>query len=278
VFLANDGVYAITGGLVGGASAEVINLTTNQDGFIKKITPDCHAKAVAVFSEKLREYQLYVPFDGNDRPNKGFVLHVDRLPLIQTVSPWSTREGFPVGAVSTFFDGTVIFGHNTGSQDTTPNSQRGLFVISGLRAAGKVPSGNTLVYADLPKSVYRAAWNNFGDPQVQKQVNYVTLWLMTTGNVEVTVRHYKDFSLTPTEERTYFAQPPDAAKQPVLDKAIIGQSNFSDERLVPLRVSVAHQSAAWFCFEVETDAELTIVGYEYEYQSKGTKVIAGVRA
>jgi len=47
---------------------------------------------------------------------------------------------------------------------------------------------------------------------------------------------------------------------------------------VPLRVSVAHQSAAWFCFEVETDAELTIVGYEYEYQSKGTKVIAGVRA
>jgi len=94
----------------------------------------------------------------------------------------------------------------------------------------------------------------------------------------VTVRHYKDFSLTPTEERTYLAQPPDAASLPVLDKAVIGAANYADERLVPLRVSVAHQSAAWFCFEVETEAELTIVGYEYEYQTKGTRVIAGVRA
>jgi len=281
VFLANDGVYAITGGLVGGASAEVINLTSSQDGFIKKITPDCHAKAVAVFSEKLREYQLYVPIDGDDRPNRGFILHIDRLPLLDSVSPWSVRVGFPVGAVSTFFDGTVLFGHNTGSQQAVPaNSQRGLFVISGKRAAGKTPSGQqgALAYAALPKSIYRSAWNSFGDPQLQKQVSYVTLWLLTTGNVEVTVKHYKDFSLVPLEERTYLAQPPDAARQPVLNTAIIDASNYSDERLVPLRVSVAHQSAAWFCFEIATAAELTIVGYEYEYQTKGTKVIAGVRA
>ena len=278
VFLATDGVYAITGGLVGGASAEVINLTTNQDGFISRITPDCMPKAVAVFSEKSREYHLYVPVNGNDRPNAGFVLHIDRLPLLDSVSPWSTRLGFPVGAVSTFFDGTIIFGHNTGTQDTAPNSQRGLFIISGKRALGRIFENDTFVYADPPTSIYRSAWNAFGDPQVQKQVNYVTLWMLTTGNVRVTVRHYKDFSLTPTEERTYLAQPPDAASLPVLDKAVIGAANYADERLVPLRVSVAHQSAAWFCFEVETEAELTIVGYEYEYQTKGTRVIAGVRA
>lgn len=281
VFLANDGVYAITGGLVGGASAEVINLTSNQDGFIKKITPDCHAKAVAVFSEKMREYQLYVPISGDDRPNRGFVLHVDRLPLIQSASPWSMRVDFPVGAVSTFFDGTVIFGHNTGNQATVPaNSQRGLFIISGKRAAGKKPSGEqgALEYATLSKSVFRSAWYNFGDPQVQKQVNYVTLWLMTTGNVDVTVRHYKDFSLTPTEERTYTAQPPDASKLPVLDSAVVGSAKYADARLVPLRVSVAHQSAAWFCFEIATASDLTLVGFEYTYQMNGAKVVAGVRA
>lgn len=278
VFLATDGVYAITGGLVGGANAEVINLSSNQDGFIDRITPDCHAKAVAVYSEKLREYQLYVPTHGNDRPDRGFILHVDRLATVETVSPWSTRVGFPVGAVSTFFDGTVIFGHNTGAEDSTPNSQRGLFVISGKHVLGKVPAENTLVYAGPPTSVYRSAWNAFGDPQTLKQVNYVTLWVLTTGNVPITVRHYKDFSLTPTEERTYLAQPPDAPIQPTLDKAVIGNSSFTDERLVPLRVSVAHQSAAWFCFEIETTAEITLVGYEYDYVSKQSRVTQGVRA
>jgi hypothetical protein len=59
---------------------------------------------------------------------------------------------------------------------------------------------------------------------------------------------------------------------------VIGAANFSDERLIPLRVSVAHQSAAWFCFEIETQAEITLVGYEYDYITKGTRVVAGVRA
>jgi hypothetical protein len=41
---------------------------------------------------------------------------------------------------------------------------------------------------------------------------------------------------------------------------------------------VAHQSAAWFCFEIETTEDLVLVGYEYEYTTKGTRVVAGVRA
>lgn len=278
VFLAVDGVYAITGGLVGGAATEIINLTNSQDAFLDRITKDCHPKAVAVFSEKSREYQLYVPVDGDDRPNEALVLHVERLTQVDTISPWSVRVNFPVGAVSTFYDGTVLFGHNTGSQSIGTNAQRGLFVISGKRAMGKTPSGQTLVYADPPTSIYRSAWNAFGDPQAQKQVSYVTLWLMTTGSAQVTVRHYKDFNGTPTEERTYVAQPPDAAKLPVLGTAVVGVASYNNERLVPLRVSVAHQSAAWFCFELETQQDLVLIGYEYEYQTKNVRVIAGVRA
>ena len=37
-------------------------------------------------------------------------------------------------------------------------------------------------------------------------------------------------------------------------------------------------SAAWFCFELETTEDLVLVGYEYEYTTKGTRVVAGVRA
>lgn len=277
VFLARDGVYALTGGFEGGATSDLINLTVTLDGLIERITPDLHPRAVAVYSSKEREYQLHVPVDGNDRPNLGLVLHLDRLAVIETLSPWTSREGFPVGALATLHDGTVLFGHNVGDESGDANTERGVFVMSGKRALGATKSGGALVDNDPPTSVYRSAWHAFGDPQQQKQVSYVTLWMLTTGQPEVQIRHYKDFSLTATKEATYRAQPPDAAEMLVLDSAELGKGAYREERLVPLRFSVAHQSAAWFCFEIETTDDLVLVGYEYEFTSKGTRVVAGVR-
>ena len=278
VFLAVDGVYAVVGGLSGGAINEVINLTITQDDLIRRITPDCHAKAVGCFSELTREYHLYVPVDGNDRPSLGLVLHIDRLARAEALSAWTTRSGFPVGAITTLFDGTIVFGHNVGDETGDLTSQRGLFVISGKRAMGADYVGDVLTVNGPPTSTYRSAWHSFGDPQVQKQVSYVTLWMMTTGTPKVQMRHYKDFSLVPTLEQTYTAQSPDSVPQPVLDTAILGKGSYRVDRLVPLRFSVAHMSAAWFCFELETDEDVVLVGYEYEYTTKGTRVVAGVRA
>jgi hypothetical protein len=93
------------------------------------------------------------------------------------------------------------------------------------------------------------------------------------------VRHFKDFQLNYATERTFKAQPPDAALLPVFDTAILNDgATYQQERLVPLRVSIAQQSCAWFAFEVATTEDLIFVGYEIEYVSKGTKTIMGVRA
>jgi len=278
MFLGQDGVYAITGGLEGGAISDIINLTVEQDAIIERITPDCHPKAVAEYSVQTREYHLYIPVDGNDRPNLGLVLHVDRLPYVPNLSPWTTRVGFPVGAITSRYDGTLVFGHNTGSEAVSSNAQRGLFVLSGKRALGLVITEISSGYAAPPTSIYRSAWTAFGDPQTQKQVSYVTLWVMTTGGPTITMRHYKDFSLTAVEERTYVCQPPDATALPELDKVTLGKEKYTTERLVPLRFSVAHQSAAHFCFEIETTEDITLIGWELEATTKGTRVVAGVRA
>ena len=280
VFLATDGVYALTGGLEGGAIQDAINLTIGQDEVIERLTPDCLPKAVAVFSAKLREYHLYFPANGQDRCNRGLVLHVDRLSLVDTrrLSPWSMRRGFPVGALATRADGTVLFGHHTGNESGNATSERGLFVLSGKRAMGSVVVENAMVDDPPPKSTYRSAWWAAGDPQLQTQVAYVTIWVMTTGDATITMRHLKDFDLVPVLERTYLAQPPDAAVLPTLDKTILGQSTYIKERLVPLRYSVAHMSASWFCFELETTADIILVGHEYEFTTKGAKVVMGRRA
>ena len=278
VFLGQDGIYALTGGLEGGAINDLINLTVEQDEVIDRITPDCHAKSVSAFSAQSREYHLYVPVDGNDRPNLGIVLHVDRLPNVPALSPWTTRVGFPVGAITARYDGTLVFGHNTGNEAAGSNPQRGLFVLSGKRALGKFVTDIASGWNPPPTSIYRSAWTAFGDPQTQKQVSYVTLWVMTTGGPTITMRHYKDFSLKPVEERAYVCQPPDATALPELDKMTLNKSDYTTERLVPLRFSVAHQSAAHFCFEIETTEDIILIGWETEMTSKGTRVVAGVRA
>jgi len=280
VFLGIDGVYGLTGGLEGGAIADLVNLTLGQDELLQQVTPDCMPKAVGLFSASERQYQLYLPTQGSDRPNLGLVLHLDRLALIdsQRLSPWSTRKGFPVGAIATRADGTIVFGHHTGAEAASTDSQRGLFVLSGKRARGSVVLADQMTWRTPPTSIYRSAWWSAGDAQLQKQVSYVTILVMTTGDAHITVRHYKDFGLVPVSERTYLAQPPDADVLPSLDKATLGQTTYQPERYVPLRYSVAHHSAAWFCFEVETTADIVIVGHEYEFTTKGTKVVMGRRA
>lgn len=279
VFLGDDGVYAITGGFQGGALAEVIKLTSGLEDFIRTLTPDCLPRAVGCFSNAWREYHVYVPTQGNDRPNRGLVLHVDRLLRTPDLSAWSLRRQFPVGAVTTLYDGTIVFGHHTGNENNPQDGDapRGLFVISGKRARGKVYVDDTLVWNDPPTSVYRSAWQSFGDPQLQKQVHYVTLWVYTTGETAITIKHYKDFSLTAVAERTYKMQPPDAASLPVFDKAVFGVGNYTTERLVPVRFSIAHQSAAWFCWEVETTEDVILVGCQYSWQTKGALTVPGVR-
>jgi hypothetical protein len=281
VFLAMDGVYAMTGGLQGGAVVDMVKLSQGWEDTIQRITPDCHARAVSVYDAHAREYQLHVPVDGNDRPNLGLVLHIDKLQRNPDLSAWSTRAGFPVGCLTTTQGGAVLFGHNTGNETGNTSSERGIFVMSGRRhLGGTVPQVDVFTLGPAPTSVYRSAWNDFGDPQILKQVQYITIWVLTTGNPTVTMRWYKDFLLTPTNERTYVMQPPDQTQMPVYDTAILDASGvvYRTERLVPLRYAVAVQSCAQIAFEIETTDDIVLVGFEYGYTVRGTEVARGRRA
>jgi len=280
MFLATDGIYVITGGLQGGASVDVIKLTDAQDSIISRITPDCFPRAVAAYSPNWREYHVYFPVDGNDRPNRGMVFHLKRAGQVEGgLSPWTVREGFPVGDITALANGSLVFGHNTGVEaGAGTENEKGLFVISGRRALGKAADGDTLIDADPPTSRWRSAWNAFGDPKTKKQVSYVILNVLTTGDPTITVRHYKDFSLTATSERSYKAQPPDAADLPVYDTVTLGSNTYQDARLATIRVPVAHMSCSWFSFEVETTEDLIFIGYECIWTTKGTPTIKGKRA
>ena len=268
VFLAEDGVYSLSGGLDGGAVFEVKRLGNDIRKTTARMTQECVSRSVAKYSMEERAYHLYVPVDGSDRPNIGCVYHIEK-------QGWSLRTGFPVGCIDRTYNGAMVFGHNEGAE-AGANSPAGLFVLSGARAMGGTIVEDTYTVAGPPTSIYESCWHDFGDSQVKKQVQYVTLWVQTTGTVTVNLKHYKDFEpeAVGTNEQ-YVYQPPDSALQPVYDTAVVGSTQWQSPRLVPLRIPVAQQSCSWFKFRVETTDDILLVAYELDFVSRGTRVVAG---
>jgi hypothetical protein len=270
VFLAEDQVYAIKGGVVGGSQVQLVPLGQPIREALQRLTRTCAHRAVGRYSPRTQEYHLYIPADGNDRPNLGLVYHI--------VRGWSVRTGFPVGCIDRLHNGTLLFGHHTGAE-AGANSEAGLFVISAKRAMGGKIESDAYVTNNPPTSVYESAWLDMGDAQIKKQVQYVTLWIQTTGDVKLNLAHFKDFGYTEVgTNKTYLAQPADTASQPVLDTGLVGTAKWQRAQLVPVRISVAQQSCSWFKFRLETTDDIMFVGYEIDYQSRGVRVIAGKTA
>lgn len=267
-FLALDGVYSISGGIEGGSVVQLAEASGPVGSELERLTKECAARAVGKYSPTERAYHIYFPANGDDRPNLGLVYHMEK-------EGWSVRSGFPVGCIDRLHNGTLIFGHHLGNP-AGQNAPSGLFVLSAVRAMGGTIINDVFTPGAPPTSVYESAWHDFGDAQVKKQVQYVTLWIMTTGSVTLKLEDFKDFEYTPVDTNTqYLAQPPDQTEQPVYGKAIIGTDQWQDTRLSPIRVPIAQQSCSWFKFRLTTADDLVLVGYELEYTSRGTNVIAG---
>lgn len=284
VFLAQDGIYALSGGLVGGSEVTLTRLSDPIEAVMRRITPDCASRAVAKYSPTERAWHCYFAADGNDRPNLGIVYHVEK-------EAWSIREGFPVGALDRLFGGELVFGHNIGydaASQQNPNPEAGLFVISPRRALGGSIVGDQFQYGAPPVSKYQSAWIDMGDAQTLKQVHYVTLWLGTTGSVDLEVEAYKDFNFDPVgPSQAYKLQPPDQDPKPVFgpttfpvsrETATWNASRWQGVRVVPIRVGVAVQSCAHFSFGFKTSDDVLFIGYEVEYTARGTRVTAGHKA
>lgn len=266
MFAAADGVYLMDGAIADGASVQVRRISSNIMDTWARVTQECLPRAVGRYCPLYREYHLYVPADGEDRPSLGLVWHIDK-------QAWTVREGFPVGALDRLPSGNLVFGVND------PTTEKGLFVISSRRATGRRLSGEqSYIDGPPPVSKWKSPWLSMTSPQSKKQVQYVTMWVQTTGSVPVTVRVYKDWERTFYSERSYEAQPADAVPLPVLDNVVMDVgAQWERTQAVPLRVAVAVQSCSWFAFEVETSDDLTLVGWSVDYQERGTMTIEGRR-
>jgi len=77
MFLGQDGIYAINGGLDGGSSLGIQKISDPIQQYIERISLDGLPHAVGVYTSQWREVQFYVPLDDGNQLTHALIYHID---------------------------------------------------------------------------------------------------------------------------------------------------------------------------------------------------------
>ena len=273
VFLSDDGVYALTGGLDGGSEAKVRIISEPIQGYIRRINRALVAKSVAVLCRRWKEYQLWVPLDGSHDLSIGLIYHYDR-------KEWTTRTGWPVSCVTSTPEGDVVFGHQAGANNN-PNLESGLFVMSGSRSMGYLKAGESFVPAAPPPSVYLSRLEPMGDSVDKKHLRYVYVHQMTTGSNLSAVQAEADRGLVVNVGPSLASQPADRALLPTFTSGLSTEAGVWDSSTwaqpvpIDVRYSVVLDGAGYVQFRLSTTNDIVMTGYTLGVVASSTEVIEG---
>lgn len=278
VMLTTDGVYAITGSLVGGGQVSARKLSDPITRTLSRATQSAQARVTAAWSPRDREWHAYFPADGDDRPSIGIVLHLDHPSIA-----WSVREGFPVGCLSTMHGGDLVFGHRDGTVDVGDES--GLFVLSRSRIAGGtyVPASEqdpdeVIDNTPLP-STYRSAHISLpAVPQTKKHIRHVYVEALTLAGQTVFISCVKDGETTPsTTSQNVIWQRADHPAQPVLDTVLLDAATaiWQEPYVSSIRFDVAPMAASTLAWELSTVVDTVLLGHSLEGTVPGKQTIGG---
>ncbi len=283
MFLGQDGVYRIFGGLDGGADLGIEKVSDPIQQYIERLSLDRLPSAVGIYSAKWREVHYYCSLDDGYRLDTGLVYHLDS-------DSWSTRTNreWSINCITTDKDANLIYGYwRTYDNDTRAN--RGIYVISRFKKTGTVSqgSGEEKVYLNGQPVVskIRTQWLDLGYPFIKKHIKYVYLYCLTTGNGKPLVKFYKDRQWENGVTTSFpIMQRPDHAFQPVYtpvddgledSEAVWDTAVWQDKLLTQIRLPVDLKAVSEFALEIETTEPLIIMGYTVEFTSKGMQTIRG---
>ena len=277
VFLADDHrIYVVRGGVQGGSVVSVEPAPGSDElrPLLSRVTIPTRPRIVSAWSPAWSEYHLYLSIDGDDRHNCGVVWHA-------LANQWSQRsDSWPIGPLAVSSTGELVFGHRDGDPAAaTPPLEAGLFVVSRRRQAGytvvntgteEQPVYTTEAGSPLT-SVWRSAWQDYGEPERKKQPIYMDLHVQVMGDGSIQPTVFRDFGLTGTDAPPVRAQIPDDADHPVYDLAVLGTDIWQQPTATVLRVplhiglpvgtSQAGGMGSWLGFQVATSAPLVLTGY-----------------
>lgn len=278
VFLNEQGVWMLSGGLNGGASIQMQKISKPIDKELRRLNRSMIHKTVAAYSYREKEVWIHMPSADNTTPDFGIVLHLEpRTPL------WSFRTSIDEpsesywSAMTTTVNGYFLLGNDpdwTIAQGQVTRKFGPLQVMSANNSWGS--TGTITSYLGETAQIrvsntqssgaqWESAWYAYDDNSVKVRYYSVELRIMSYGDNSFNFYYGVDYSYdensTSTQKmaksETVFTLNEDAVFGPA-DRSItkvpftVNTSKLAEGRLITLRYDVNTQLCDQFKFGIRT--------------------------
>ena len=248
VFMNEQGIYMLTGGLNGGASLEVQKISGGIDQELKRRNMPMLHKTVAAYSAKEREVWMHYPTADNIIPDTGAVLHLTpQVPMWSFRTNVETPEASYWSAISTTVDGYFLLGNApewTIAQGQTTDKFGPLQVMSNSNTWGQKALISTLSEAaatltitatNNPGHEWESEWYGYNDNSVKIRYYSIELRILSFGDNGFDFYYSTDYS--------YEEEPTSTQKQArsetvftTKEDAVFGDADASVTK-VPFKIS-----------------------------------------
>ena len=302
IFLTRDGFYAVSGGLDGGSSVQILKMSKLIGKEVELISETALAKATAAYSSKEKEYWCHYTRKGHTTPTRGVVFH-------QLTKAWSFRGAvnkadeykWQFSVITTDAAGNFLLGTQptwllSGSESTsTTQNARGTLVgpqvwsgapywgYTYIAGASAATTAYTATEAPLMQNIYQSAWIDFGDPAIKHRVTSVELEMVAYGDNPITLEWGADYDSEWRSGGTQKATKPELAFTSSADAVLgntaltkspfkIGESIIKGQRVVVIRWDVVTGLVDNFRFRLIADGHpLHLIGFSVLYNSAAQK-------
>ncbi len=279
LFLGNDGIYSLTGGLDGGSSIKISKISQRLVKEIERINFSAAARACAVYSHKEKEYWLHYPVDGQNFNSRGAVFHtLNGQFSLRHALLTEDIDKFKFASMTVDPSGYIILGpkpswtsnsYTPGSVATLPST---LHVWAGddfwgssltVNSYNGITANYTRTGGSHPGTRWESNWIDFGDNSDKNRVFHVEAEIISYGNLELELFWAQDYDYefisaglqTQNRPETYKTSSEDPVFGPV--NAQVAKNYFSpgkrlqDARITRIRWDVNTKLVSNFKFRLE---------------------------
>lgn len=277
VFINEQGVWMLSGGLNGGASISMQKISKPIDKLLRRVNRSMMHKAIAAYSYREKEVWMHLPTDDSTTPDFGFVLHLTpQNPMWSIRTDLETPTNSYWSAMTTTVNGYFLLGNDpnwTAASETETKKFGPLQVMSSsshwgqtcnIRAVGEIFA---LTITDTAHNGHQweSAWYNSNENSVKVRYYSVELRIISYGDNGFDFFYGIDYSYTESTTSTQ-KQAKSETVYTIKEDAVFGPANLSvtkvpftvnsskiaEGRLITLRYDVNTELCDQFKFGVRT--------------------------
>lgn len=288
-FLSRDGIYAVTGGIQGGAVFSVKKISGPVSKEMKRITVGALPRATATYSDREKEYWVHYPVNGDTENSRGCVLHTKTL-------EWSLRGPFNFTQLATDPNGWIVIG-TYWKYIPIPTSANtiypGLQIWSAADYWGYV-NEETAVEPEIEitstkvakgDSIWESVWDDFGNSSVKKNVHYIEIEVIAQGNNDIECYYAADYNEAFTSAGKVKSQQAEvvstSSSLPVYGpnsttlKAVWGTTKWIAPHIIRMRWDLTNTTGiCHFKFRIKTNKLFHLLSYKIHYTANGMKTLS----